>query len=86
VTIVHEVPVIELTVYWPGKFASHPTTHAPLSSASTDLLRSFAIDYSNFRDLFYIYRRVVVGKKKPIGSTGKEIHSFGFGGKFCPAR
>jgi hypothetical protein len=45
-------------------FASHRTTHAPVSGATTDLLRSFAIDYSNYRDLFYIYRRVVVGKKQ----------------------
>jgi hypothetical protein len=66
------------------RFASHPTTHAPLSGASTDLLRSFAIDYSNFRDLFYTYGRVVVGKKKPIGPTGKEIQMFGSGGEFCP--
>ena len=65
-------------------FASHRKTHAPLSGASTDLLRSFAIGYSNYRDLFYIYRRVVVGKKKPIGPTGKEIQLFGFGGEFCP--
>jgi hypothetical protein len=59
-------------------FASHRTTHAPLSGATTDLLLSFAIDYSNLRYLFYIYRRVVVAKKKAIGSTGKENHSFGF--------
>jgi hypothetical protein len=42
------------------RFASHRTTHAPLSSAPTDLLRSFAIDDSNYRDLFYVYRKVVV--------------------------
>jgi len=65
-------------------FASYPTTHAPLSGATTDLLLSFAIDYSNLRYLFYIYRRVVVAKKKAIGSTGKEIQLFGFGGEFCP--
>jgi hypothetical protein len=35
-------------------------------------------------EIYSIYRRVVVGKKKPIGPTGKEIHLFGFGGEFCP--
>jgi hypothetical protein len=65
-------------------FASHRKTHTPLRGASTDLLLSFPIDYSNFRDLFYIYRRVVVGKKKEIRSTGKEIQLFGFWGEFCP--
>jgi hypothetical protein len=65
-------------------FASHRKTHAPLSGASTDLQRSFAIDYSNYRDPFFIYRRVIVGKKKAIGSTGKEIQLFGVWGEFCP--
>jgi hypothetical protein len=65
-------------------FASHRTTHAPLSGATTDLLLSFAIDYSDLRYLFYIYRRVVVAKKKAIGPTGKEIQLFGFWREFCP--
>jgi hypothetical protein len=65
-------------------FCLPPHNPRPLSGASTDLLRYFAIDYSNYRGLFYIYRRVVVGKKKPIGLAGKEIQLFGFGGEFCP--